>query len=214
MDRRVRVVGVMAVLVLLPVLSAMGAGTSVVVVGTVRPAISPAQVKVYLQPPAEFDEIAMVEATSLWAWAFTEQGKMDAAMARLKAAAARLGANGLLLQSAGTKSAGGVSTGNMTANTYGGTTYANGTGVTTPVTLAAGSAIAIYVHDDQKVADRPSGESGSADDAVAAPPAVIAPSTQSGDLYDQLLKLDELRTKGILTQEEFDEQKKKILAGQ
>lgn len=35
--------------------------------------------------------------------------------------------------------------------------------------------------------------------------------SESTDIYSQLLKLDELRQKGIITQEEFDEQKKKIL---
>jgi hypothetical protein len=47
--------------------------------------------------------------------------------------------------------------------------------------------------------------------AAAAPAPANSPEI-SGDLYTQLLKLDDLRKKGILTQEEFDEQKKKILA--
>ena len=34
----------------------------------------------------------------------------------------------------------------------------------------------------------------------------------SNDLADQLLKLSELKDKGILTQEEFDNQKKKLLS--
>jgi Short C-terminal domain len=33
-------------------------------------------------------------------------------------------------------------------------------------------------------------------------------------VYTELLKLDELRTKGILTQDEFEAQKKKLLAGE
>lgn len=53
--------------------------------------------------------------------------------------------------------------------------------------------------------------------AQAAPQASGAPapavSTQiTGDMYTQLLKLDDLRKRGILTQEEFDAEKKKILA--
>jgi Short C-terminal domain len=39
-----------------------------------------------------------------------------------------------------------------------------------------------------------------------------APPNESG-VYDQLLKLDELRKKGILTQSEFDAQKARLLEG-
>ena len=52
-----------------------------------------------------------------------------------------------------------------------------------------------------------------------APPAIagssgsgtVKPNDQANDVYTQLLKLDELHQKGIITQQEFDEQKKKIL---
>ena len=36
-------------------------------------------------------------------------------------------------------------------------------------------------------------------------------SASKPDLYTELMKLDDLRKKGILTDEEFDEQKKKLL---
>ena len=36
---------------------------------------------------------------------------------------------------------------------------------------------------------------------------------QEKDLYSELLKLEELRKKGILTQKEFDARKKSLLAG-
>lgn len=39
------------------------------------------------------------------------------------------------------------------------------------------------------------------------------PSSQQQDIYTQLLKLDELRKKGIISEDEFEAQKKKILAG-
>ena len=59
------------------------------------------------------------------------------------------------------------------------------------------------------------GLSESIDAAAASPlgPAVPAPPDGPKDVYTQLIRLDELRTKGIITQDEFDEQKKKILAG-
>ena len=39
----------------------------------------------------------------------------------------------------------------------------------------------------------------------------IAPTTAKKNPYDELLKLDELRQKGILTEEEFQTQKKRLL---
>ena len=49
--------------------------------------------------------------------------------------------------------------------------------------------------------------------AVPQPTTVIEVVAPSKDVYAELLKLDDLLKKGILTQEEFDAQKKKVLAG-
>ncbi|MDD2764885.1 MAG: SHOCT domain-containing protein [Opitutaceae bacterium] len=46
---------------------------------------------------------------------------------------------------------------------------------------------------------------------VEQPMAAPAPAPASTDLYAELTKLDELRQKGILTEEEFQAQKKKVL---
>jgi len=48
---------------------------------------------------------------------------------------------------------------------------------------------------------------------VGAVPKAATISDQPGDLYDELIKLDELRKRGILTDSEFDAQKKKLLQG-
>jgi hypothetical protein len=58
--------------------------------------------------------------------------------------------------------------------------------------------------------------SESADSSGAATPAsqVSDGATQKTDIYAELLKLDELRQKGIVTQDEFEAQKKKILSRQ
>ena len=50
--------------------------------------------------------------------------------------------------------------------------------------------------------------------AVAAPgvPAPVTLTATTDDLYNALLKLDDLRKKGILTDEEFQAEKKKILS--
>lgn len=85
-----------------------GCATSSVVVGTVRPAISPASVKLYLKEPKKYEQIAILESSSKSSFAFSDQGKMDAVMANLKEEAARLGANGVLLQSSGNSNAQGM----------------------------------------------------------------------------------------------------------
>ena len=51
------------------------------------------------------------------------------------------------------------------------------------------------------------------DDSVTSTPAkVSSPAGTQGDLYTELIKLDELRKKGILTEEEFQVEKKKVLS--
>jgi len=49
-------------------------------------------------------------------------------------------------------------------------------------------------------------------DAVPSTQPTPTNSSEVTDIYTQLSKLDELRQKGVITQEEFDEQKKKLLA--
>ena len=119
--------------------------SSHVTVGQTRPAVSPQSVKVYLRPPAKFEEIALLDTNSLWSFRFSQQGHMDSAMARIKAEAAKLGANGVLLQGVGTEYVGSVATTSGTA--YGTATGAFGTSTTfagsTPIKAAKG--VAIYV---------------------------------------------------------------------
>ncbi len=75
------------------------ASASKVMLGQARPPIDPAQVQVYSTPPPGSVEIAQLEATS--AVGFGTQGQTDAAVARLKAEAAKLGANGIVLVGVG-----------------------------------------------------------------------------------------------------------------
>ena len=122
--------------------------SSHVLVGAQRPPIDPSQVKVYLQPPAQFEQIAMLEASSGASGAFTRQQKTDKVISRLKAEAAALGANGVLMQGMGNEYAGSVGTGS--ASFYGNSAFA--TGFSAPVFNKAGTALAIYVPEGQPVA--------------------------------------------------------------
>ena len=73
-----------------------------IVVGDVRPPVSPEQVKVYLDYPEEYEKIALVDAGSNFAFKdpailFTWQSKSNKVIERLKIIASGLGANGIVI---------------------------------------------------------------------------------------------------------------------
>jgi hypothetical protein len=80
-------------------------------VGEPRPPTNPANVKVYMEPPRRFDRIAIIRKGSGGAWAFSDQGQIDEAIAKIRAEAAKVGANGILLQAVETNSSGGLGIG-------------------------------------------------------------------------------------------------------
>ena len=92
------------------------ASGTAIVTGTTRTAINPDKVKLYPQPPAEYEVVAIIKASSDAGW--TAQGSQDYAVQELKNQAAKLGANGVLLGATGTKTStvvGGYGTGAMYA---------------------------------------------------------------------------------------------------
>ena len=126
------------------VLLAGCAASSHVLVGTARPPISPDQVKIYLHPPAKYEEIAIIDASSRGSPAFTDQQKMNKAIARLKDEAAKLGANGILLEGAGDQS-GAVGTGVGTATSTGHSAVGTGVGISAGIFIKSANGLAIYV---------------------------------------------------------------------
>lgn len=128
---------ILVLAVLLPLAGC--AGASRVMVGQARPPIDPAQVRIYTSVPPGSQEIAQIEASS--AIGFGTQGQTDSAVARLKAEAASLGANGVVLIGMGASggSGGGVSVGGGSwgSSSYGGV----GIGIPTQQRTAAGMAI-------------------------------------------------------------------------
>lgn len=127
--------------------------TSHVLVGTQRPPVPIESVRVYLDPPPQFEKVAILESSSEGSFALTSQQKTNKVLARLKAEAASLGANGILMQGIGTGSRGAV------VNTYGNAYGSNyvGTGVAVPVMVKEGTALAIYVTDPGTATARPLG---------------------------------------------------------
>jgi hypothetical protein len=77
---------------------------SVIITGNVRPAIDPAEVKIYLEPPSQYETIGIVEASS--DVEFSSQAAQDRVIAELKNQAAKIGANGILLTNVGNQTGG------------------------------------------------------------------------------------------------------------
>lgn len=127
--------------ILLALLSCVAcSGPSHVMLGNSRPPTDPASVKVYAQPPAHYEEIAIVEAAGS-AFTIGAQRRTDALVERLKEEAAKVGANGLLLREMGQEAPGSVGVGTGTTIGVGGI----GIGVSAPLSRKRGSATAIYV---------------------------------------------------------------------
>src|ERR1043166_2626563 len=116
--------------------------TSHVIAGKTRAPILPGDVKVYMKPPARYEEVALLESSSKNSWSITDQGKTDKAIQRMKEEAAKLGANGVLLRGVSDRYAGDTSTGSAV-----GTSGSSGVGVgfSAPVYDKAASGVAIYV---------------------------------------------------------------------
>ena len=127
---------------LVAVTALSGCATSHVMVGQARPPISPDQVQVYLRPPAnKYVEIALLDTSSKGSFAITAQGKTNVVIDRLKAEAAKLGANGILLEGVGDQAGGSVGTGYATASGH----SAFGFGSAATVYHKKGGGLAIYV---------------------------------------------------------------------
>lgn len=85
--------------------SLLGCATgSTIITGTKRSAISPNEVKIYLDPPAKYESIGIIEVSS--DIIFSRQTAQDKAMEALKSRAAKVGANGVLLTNTGSQSVG------------------------------------------------------------------------------------------------------------
>jgi hypothetical protein len=120
-------------LILLFVLSLVAcASGSAIVTGTKRTPLDPSQVKLYVEAPANYEVIGIVNASSDAGW--TEQDSQDYAVQELKNQAAKLGANGVLLETTGQETS-------MFVSGSGGNVYS------IPVTTKTVSGKAIFVSE-------------------------------------------------------------------
>jgi hypothetical protein len=122
------------------------AGTSHVMIGQARPAVSPDDVQVYFRPPnTHYEEIARLDTSSGGSFSFTAQSKTDAVIRRLKVEAAKLGANGVLLQGITDRSSGSVGTGVGSESYSGSGASSGGLGLNLAMSHKVGGGLAIYV---------------------------------------------------------------------
>jgi len=113
-------------------------------IGRPRPPVSPDRVQIYLQPPATgYEQIADLTASSRGSFAITVHGQIDTVIERLKQAAAKLGANGILLYGVGDAAAGSI--GAAFSTDSGHSPYVLGIGSSAIFSHETGAGIAIYV---------------------------------------------------------------------
>lgn len=102
------------------------------ITGTKRTETAPETIKIYTEAPEKYEMIGIVSASSDAGW--TEQDCLNYAVEELKKQAAKIGANGVILESVGSASSGGIISG----------------GVYIPDTAKTVSGKAIYVFDENK----------------------------------------------------------------
>jgi hypothetical protein len=133
-------IGVLVVLLL------AACASSHVMIGKARPPISPDEVRIYQRPPdGPYEEIARLDTSSQGSFSFTAQSKTDAVIKRLKADAAKLGANGVLLEGIGDQPSGSIGTGGGRESYSGSGSVGGGIGLNAGLTKKVGGGIAIYV---------------------------------------------------------------------
>src|SRR5258708_40283693 len=87
------------------------ASDSIVVTGIARPPIPPSEVRIYSRPPLAFEEIAILNASKSSAFTTGGQKTVDKVIAGLKEQAAKLGANGVILEGFSDRQTGSVGSG-------------------------------------------------------------------------------------------------------
>ena len=134
-------------LLLAAILACAGAcsTSSHVLIGSARPPIPPQSVQLYYRPPPRYEEIATVQASSQGSMALTSQQNMDKAIERLKAEAAKLGANGVLLQGVQDTQGGSIGLGGGSTSYGPGSAVGVGAGGSFALTNKLAQGLAIYV---------------------------------------------------------------------
>ena len=118
---------------------------SVVVTGKVRPAISATEVKLYWQPPPTFEEIAVLNASKSSAFTTGGQKTVDKVIAGLKEQAAKVGANGVILEGFSDRQTGSVGSGVGSSSVSSNSAVGVGVGGSLGIYKKTGHGVAIFV---------------------------------------------------------------------
>jgi hypothetical protein len=79
-------------------LAACASGTTILT-GMPRPPLMPEQVRLYTEAPSDFEVVGLVSASSEMGW--SNQNDTNMAIAEMRKQAAKIGTNGVLIESAG-----------------------------------------------------------------------------------------------------------------
>ena len=118
---------------------------SVIVTGTARPPISPAEVKIYSQPPPVFEEVAILNASKSVAFTTGGQKTVDKVIAGLKEQAAKVGANGILLEGFSDQQTGALGAGSGSSSVSNNSAVGVGVGGSLGIYKKTGHGRAIFV---------------------------------------------------------------------
>ncbi len=145
---------VLALLVALG-LAACETPNTVIVTGTAHPPISPASVKIYSHPPPVFEEIAMLNASTSSMFTTGGQHTVDKVIADLKEQAAKLGANGVILEGFSDSQTGSIGTGVGSTNVSPGSATGVGVGGSLGIYKKTGHGRAIFVEPESESQAQP-----------------------------------------------------------
>jgi hypothetical protein len=122
-----------------------GSSDSFIMTGIARAPISPADVKIYSQPPPEFVEIALLNASSKSVFTPGGQGTVDTVIEHMKEQAAKLGANGVILAGFSDRQTGSVGTGVGSSSVSSNSAVGVGLGGSLGIYKKTGQGTAIFV---------------------------------------------------------------------
>jgi uncharacterized protein YbjQ (UPF0145 family) len=130
-------------------MSALGlaacASDSIVMTGTARPPIAPSEVRIYSRPPPAFEEVAILNASKSSAFTTGGQKTVDKVIAGLKEQAAKLGANGVILEGFSDSQTGSVGAGGGSDSVSRNSAVGVGVGGSLGIYKKTGHGVAIFV---------------------------------------------------------------------
>jgi uncharacterized protein YbjQ (UPF0145 family) len=118
---------------------------SVVVTGSPRAAISPTDVRIYSHPPAVFEEIAILNTSKNSAFTTGGQKTVDKVIEGLKEQAAKVGANGVILEGFSDSQTGSVGSGASSSSVSSNSAVGVGVGGSLGIYKKTGHGVAIFV---------------------------------------------------------------------